>query len=246
MNDSCLKRCSEVCPFINLPCEPFLESTSPSAGNNLSWIAAENVPCFQREQDQLTGDVFFRTSCRCPDRIYTNTSNPGALSNCILSEIFEADLEINFGQLFSVQLGFVRASRRDIDFQGDAKRNKICLVDTAEDVEFGSSTRFSYNIVNSMIVGDDLQFEPGSVVGPYNVFKTVEIDDEFRFVDDEPQELVGVFGNYWGTMVVGECDIETEIEPSITGNICEEITADDSSCLISTISDGFSCLFQVE
>ena len=242
IKDTCLKRCSEVCPFIKLPCEPFLDMQS-SPYNVSSWIAAENVPCFQREYDQLTGNEFFRTSCRCPDRIYTNTSNPGTLSNCILSAITETELEINVGQLSSVQLGIVTADRKDIDFQGDTNGNLICMVDTAEDLEFGSSTKFSYNIIENLVVGDDLQFEPGVVVGPYNVFKRVTIRDKFRFVDDIPQDVVKVVRNYWGTLIVDECEIETDTEPIFIQNICSEVTVDKlSSCLISPIMDGLSCL----
>ncbi|CAI8019886.1 hypothetical protein GBAR_LOCUS11913 [Geodia barretti] len=246
INGSCYNRCSVVCPNVDLPCEPFLEA-SLSTGDLSSWIAAENAPCFQREFDQITGAKFLRTSCRCPERIYTNTSNPGSLSNCILSEITEENLEINFGRLSQVQLGVVRASGEDIDFQGDTRRNMICVVDTAEDVEFGTMTKFSYNIINTMIIGDDLQFEPGVVVGPYNVFKSISIHDEFSFVDDEPSEEVRVIRNYWNTVRMGECDIESEIQPLVIGNVCNAVTVDDtSSCLIPPLLGGFSCLNEAD
>ena len=142
INGVCTKHCSIVCRSIELPCEPFLEE-SPDRNVSL-WTAAENTPCFQVETDQTTGEKFLRTSCKCPDRIYTNTSNPGSLFNCILTEITEVEEEINFGQLYWVQLGVVRASGEDVDFQGDTRRNRICLVDAFEDVEFGSFIRFRY------------------------------------------------------------------------------------------------------
>ena len=122
----CLRPCFTVCRKIELPCEPFLDDPDQTVP---SWTAAENTPRFQVETHQLTGERFLRTSCKCPDRIYTNTSNPGALSNCILSTITEIEEEINFGQLSRVQLGVVMASGEDVDFQGDTERIRICLVD---------------------------------------------------------------------------------------------------------------------
>ena len=244
VDGSCYKHCSKVCRNVKLSCEPFLEAPSSPHNNVSSWVEAENVPCFQRERDQITGEMFLRTSCKCPDRIYTNTSNPAAFFNCILSEITEKELEINFGQLCWVQIGAIRALERDIDFQGNTKRNLICVVDTAEDVEFGSLTKFSYNVVNTTIVGDDLQFEQGSIVGPYNVFSTVNISDKFRFVDDNLEQGVRVIRNNWGKLTTGECEIETEIQPSIIGNICSEATIvkDVASCFIKPIVGGLSCL----
>ena len=64
----------------------------------------------------------------------------------------------------------MRASREDIDSEGRAKRNMICVMDAAEDVEFGTMTKFSYNVIDTIIIGDDLQFEPGVVVGPFNSY----------------------------------------------------------------------------
>ena len=241
----CYKRCSVVCPNIYLSCDPFLAAPSPTR-DNYSWIAAENAPCFQREFDQITGARFLRTSCRCPERLYTNTTDPGALSNCILSEITEGQ-EINFGELSRVQLGVVRSLGEDVDFQGDTKRNKICLIYAFEDVEFGTMTKFRYNIIHTMLIGDDLQFEPGVVVGPYNIFNNVYIEDEISFEDDEPSAQVRVIRNRWNTVSSGECDIETRIEPRIVGNFCNEVTASDiSSCLVPPIAGGFSCLNEPE
>lgn len=242
LNGTCTKHCYQQCRGIDLPCDPFL--INPLTSSDLSsWEAAENIPCFQRERDQITGETFLRTSCRCPERVYTNTSNPGTLSNCILTEITEEQLEINFGQLSWVQIGAIRALGEDIDFQGNVKRSNICVAYTAEDVEFGTMTKFSYNTVNTMIIGDDLQFEPGVVVGPFNEFKNVQIDDEFRFVDDQPEAEVKVIRNIWNILTADECDIESETQPRITGNICNATDIDDMpSCLIPQIADGFSCL----
>ena len=240
INGFCHRHCSKVCRNIKLPCEPFLDTSIIK--NYSSWKDAENVPCFQREWDQITGEVFLRTSCMCPNRTYTNTSNPGALSNCILSEITETEGEINFGRLSWVQLGVVRAEAQDIDFQGNAKRNHICLVDTVEDVEFGSFTKFRYNIVYKMLVGDDLQFEQGAIVGPFNIFGTVNIADEFRFTEDDLTDIVKVIRNSWGNLTIGECDIETEEEPIIRQNTCDAANIDDASKCVTPIAGGLTCI----
>lgn len=243
VNGVCLQHCSKVCRGIQLSCEPFLRD-SPDT-NVPSWTAAENTPCFQVETDQLTGEKFLRTSCKCPNRIYTNTSNPGALSNCILSSITENEEEINFGRLYWVQLGVVRALGEDIDFQGDTKRNRICLVDTAEDVEFGSFIRFRYNVIHTMVIDDDLQFEPGTIVGPRNVFTSITIADKLRFVEEEDTVgTVKVLRNNWGSMVIDECEIETEIEPIIRQNHCDAAIINDSSDCVSPIAGNFDCIFE--
>ena len=239
INGVCLQHCFTICRKIELPCEPFLDDPDQTVP---SWTAAENTPCFQVETHQLTGERFLRTSCKCPDRIYTNTSNPGALSNCILSTITEFEEEINFGQLSRVRLGAVRASGEDIDFQGKTKRSQICLVDAFEDVEFGSLTKFRHNVIDSMVIGDDLQFEPGTVVAN-NVFKRVNIADEFRFVEERDlTDKVTVLRNNWGNMVIAECDIETETEPRIRQNHCDSATINDSSNCGPPIAGGFDCI----
>ena len=53
-----------------------------------------------------------------------------------------------------------------------------------------------------MVMGDDLQFEPGTVVAS-NIFKRVSITDEFRFVEEggltdgvSVKEQLGKHGNW--------------------------------------------------
>ena len=239
INGVCLQPCSTVCRKIELPCEPFLEDPDQTVP---SWTAAENTPCFQVETHQLTGERFLRTSCKCPDRIYTNTNNPAALSNCILSTITDTADEINFGKLFRVQLGVVRASVEDVHFQGDTERNLICRVGAFEDVIFGSLALFRHNVIHRMMMSDDLQFQPGAVVVS-NVFESVNIGDELRFTEELGLTgTVKVIRNNWGNMMIGLCDIETGTEPNIRQNHCDSAIINDSSNCGPPIAGGFDCI----
>jgi hypothetical protein len=238
INGVCLQPCSKVCRDIKLPCEPFLDD-APDPDIS-AWLAAESVPCFQRERDQTTGERFLRTSCKCPDRTY-GADNPGDLSNCILSEI--TDETINFGQLYRVQLGMVRATDGDIDFEGDAERSLICKVDASSDVEFETTIKFSYNVITMIVCGDDFEIEQGSIVGPFNVFSTLVIGDEFAWGYEDIDEPAKVFKNTWGDITAAECDIESDVQPIIMDNVCNSaIFGDMPSCLISPIIEGFSCI----
>ena len=101
------------------------------------------------------------------------------------------------------------------------------------------------NTIHSMVIGDDLQFEPGTIVGPYNVFTRITIVDEFRFKEeDDLTDVVKVLRNSWGNITFGKCDIETDNEPIIRQNRCDTATMGDSSNCGSPIAGGLDCITQ--
>ena len=149
INGACLPPCSKVCPHVNLPCQPFLEGTNDPD----SWTAAQNIPCFQYEEDQVTGKSFLRTSCRCPDRNYIDDSlNRPALSNCILSTI-ETEDHMYMGRMFQVQLGLMHSigGSDDIFFFEDISNSRICLLESGDDVHFQESLEFKFNTIHTIM-----------------------------------------------------------------------------------------------
>ena len=233
INGACLPPCSKVCPHVKLSCQPFLHGTNDPD----SWTAAQNIPCFQYEEDQVTGKSFLRTSCRCPDRDYTDDSNLPTLSNCILSTI-EATETICMGRMFQVQLGLMYAEDHDIDFEEDVSNSRICKLEAEEDLEFQECIEFKFNTIHTMLVGDDLQFEDDTTVGPENRFTTVTIDDELQF-----EGTTRVFGNHWGNMEIHECEINTALSDLfIKNNRCDSAVIDDPSACVAPIAGGFKCI----
>ena len=106
--------------------------------------------------------------------------NRPALSNCILSTI-ETEETICMGRMFQVQLGLMYADDSDIDFEEDVSNSRICLLEAGEDLEFQESIEFKFNTIHTMLIGDNLEFEDDTTVGPENRFTTVTIEDELQF-----------------------------------------------------------------
>ena len=234
INGACLPPCSKVCPHVNLPCQPFLEGTNDPD----SWTAAQNIPCFQYEEDQVTGKSFLRTSCKCPDRDYTDDSlNPPTLSNCILSTI-ETEENIYMGQMFQVQLGLMYADDRDINFEEDVSNSRICILDS-DNVYFQNFIEFKFNTVHSMLVDDNIVFEDDTTIGPGNRFTIVTAGGDLIFNENSK-----VFGNQWGIMSIDGCTIDTTA--FIKNNRCDSAAIGDPSECPAPVAGGFKCIPEPE
>ena len=235
INGACLPPCSKVCPHVNLPCQPFLEGTNDPD----SWTAAQNIPCFQYEEDQVTGKSFLRTSCRCPDRDYTDDSlNPPTLSNCILLTI-DTEEEIHMGRMFQVQLGLVYADGPDINFEEDVSNSRICLLESRDDVFFQNFIEFKFNTVHTMMADADIVFEEDTTIGPGNRFTILTADNFLSFSENSK-----VFGNQWGVMSIGGCTIDATA--FIKNNMCDSAAIGDPSECPAPVAGGFKCIPEPE
>ena len=236
INGACLPPCSKVCPHVNLPCQPFLDGTNDPD----SWTAAQNIPCFQYEEDQVTGKSFLRTSCRCPDRDYTDDSlNPPTLSNCILLTI-DTEEEIHMGRMFQVQLGLMRSIGEHVDifFIEDVSNSRICLIYAGGNVEFREPIEFKFNTVSSTFAGLNIVFDADTTVGPGNHFTDVFIND-LIFLENSK-----VFGNQWGILNILGCTIDATA--FIKNNRCDSAAIGDSSQCVAPVAGGFKCIPEPE
>eukprot|EP00588_Corethron_pennatum_P023646 CAMPEP_0194314810 /NCGR_PEP_ID=MMETSP0171-20130528/11622_1 /TAXON_ID=218684 /ORGANISM="Corethron pennatum, Strain L29A3" /LENGTH=684 /DNA_ID=CAMNT_0039070369 /DNA_START=213 /DNA_END=2268 /DNA_ORIENTATION=+ len=218
----CLKPCAKVCTGISLKCGQLAED--PPA-YPIWWSNFENRPCFQMEQKQGKKKYFMRWSCRCPDRDYTVSEacdpNAGAfLSNCVRAWIVQAP-EINFQDLSSVQLGYVRSTEKDIDFQGKVDKSIFCRIDAHEDVEIGGGecpANLQHNVFFNTVMKKDFQFEEGATM-QNNILFNVEVGDDLEIKDEPGTYTTTIVNNLFGhVQVPDDCKIATGVGPvTITG-----------------------------
>lgn len=249
----CLRPCSRVCTRRWLRCGGLAEDP-PSYP--IAWHNAEQQRCYQIEKSQL-GVYFLRTKCKCPIRDYTvsdgcdTTGATASLSNCIQGYLSQ-NSEINFHDVSNVQLGYVKSTSGDIDFQGFITRSMFCRIDSAEDVEYGGgdsscAAKLTNNFFFNTDVTDDLQFEEGTTL-KNNFFFDVQASDDFKFQSD----ISGAFtttisNNYFRTVYVHDkCRIDTDTPPQnliIFNNYCNTFTENGGTfCSANFGSPKFSCL----
>jgi len=245
----CLKPCAKVCTGISLRCGPLAED--PPA-YPIWWANFENQPCFQMEPKQGKKGFFMRWSCRCPDRDYTVSDacdpNAGAfLSNCVRAWIVQAP-EINFQDLSSVQLGYVRSTNKDIDFQGKVDKSLFCRIDAHEDVELGGGdcpADLQHNVFFNTVMKKDFQLEEGATLRN-NILFNVEVGDDFEIKGEPGTYTTTIEDNLFGhVQVPDDCKIATGVGAvTINGNYCTTFThSSGSGCgNLPWANPGFSCL----
>jgi len=246
----CLRPCAKVCTGISLRCGQLAED--PPA-YPIWWHNFENRRCYQMEKKQGANKFFMRWSCRCPDRDYTVsdscTANAGAsLSNCVRAWIVQAP-EINFQDLSSVQLGYVRSTDKDIDFQGKVQKSIFCRIDAHEDVEIGGGfcpAKLQNNVFFNTVMKKDFQFEEGATMKS-NIFFNVEVGDDFEVKDETGSYTTTIKDNLFGTVqVADDCKIAAGVSGvTINNNYCGTFThsVGSSGCGDPPFADpGFSCL----
>lgn len=248
---TCLSPCEEVCGNIRMRCDgQFAEA---------AWAKAEKRKCFELEYQQggsVLTRMFLRTTCKCPERDYeiSEACEPHTqanLKNCILAEI-TANHEINFGTLENVQLRHVQSigSEYDIDFQGEVHNSHFCHLEAGEDIEFGGEEcpiQFHNNYVKLMTIGEDLQFEKGTWVGPDNIFGSVNIVGDFRF--DNSNDAIRdteVWENHFASIDAGGyCEYHDGIPESdilVVDNTCDTFDVFYDSDCDPTVFGGFTCV----
>jgi len=206
------------------------------------------------ERKQGTKALFVRTTCKCPDRDYTvsdSCNEAGAaasLSNCVRAWIYQAP-EINFQDLSNVQLGYVRSTGADIDFQGKIKKSLFCRIDAYEDVEFGGEecpADIRNNVFfNTIMRTKDFQFEEGTTVTE-NIFMNVKSGDDFEIKDGGAVGPTTITNNLFGDIeIADDCKVEAGAGAGLTisTNNCNTFTHPiGSECNNPPFSTGFSCL----
>lgn len=246
----CLRPCSKVCTGISLRCGALADDPPKYP---IWWYNFENRRCFQVERQQGTNSLFIRTTCKCPTRDYTVsdscTPNAGAsLSNCVQAYISQAP-EINFQDLSSVQLGYVKSTTKDIDFQGKVEKSLFCRIDAHEDVEFGGGScpaKLENNVFFNTVMNKDFQFEEGATLRE-NILFDVNIGDDFEVKDETGSFNTVIQDNLFGNIEVGDdCKIAPGAATGVTisSNYCGSFThSSGSGCTIFPFgSSGFSCL----
>jgi len=247
---TCLSPCEEVCGSMRLRCDDgFMGATA--------WAKAEKRKCFELEIEQggsLFTRMFLRTTCKCPERDYSiseacEPKTQANLKNCILADI-TANYEINFGTLENVQLRHVQTiGSDDIDFQGEVHNSHFCHLEAGEDIEFGGEEcpiQFHDNYVKLMTIGEDLQFEQGTWVGPDNIFGTVNIEGNFRF-DDANNAIrdTEVWENHFDSIDAGGMCFYNGIDESeilVFDNTCDDFDVDNDSACDPAVFGGFTCV----
>jgi len=255
---TCLSPCADVCGAIMLRCTGHMWRSAGHYTKKLSdWVIAENTKCFEIEKRQgsTLSSFFLRTTCKCPERDYaiSEACDPQAqanLKNCIRGEI-TANHEINFGSLENVKIGHVESigSSNDIDFQGDVRNSRFCHLKAGEDIEFGGGEcpiQFYESSVRRMTIGQDLQFERGTWIGPDNIFGSVVIADDFQFNNDSGHTRdTEIWDNTWKTIDAGgRCNYNDGIPESsisVSGNVCVDFDVNNDSDCDPTVFGGFSC-----
>lgn len=248
---TCLSPCRKVCGRSRLLCDGQFADAA--------WAKAEKRKCFELEYEQggsTLSRMFLRTTCKCPERDYSVSEacephTQANLKNCILSDI-SATHEINFGTLENVQLRHVQSigSSFDIDFQGDVNNSHICHLEAGEDIEFGGEEcpiQFQNSYVKLMTIGEDLQFEKGTWVGPDNIFGSVDIVGDFRFDNsDDAIRDTEIWENHFGSIDAGgSCNYNDGIPESdilVDDNTCDTFDVSNDSDCDPTVFDGFSCV----
>lgn len=120
-------------------------------------------------------------------------------------------------------------------------------MDAQGDVEFGGGEcpiQFHENVVHSIRVGLDLQFEEGTWVGPNNVFMEVDVGDDFQFNNEAlATRDAEVFDNTWGDINVDDkCNFNAPVaDVSVSGNTCDWFHVDDDDDCAPVFA-GFDCV----